>query len=938
MPRRTAILLAAWVAAGVLSVGCAEPEVTVWTASEWTSLRLRTPRPRAPAPGAVDVDLAAPVNATAAFQVVIDGPDAPAGSDGPAPFTIEFTPLQGPDRSGLPAGVFEVYRMLPLRVRGASAGMLRARSDAPWPMDLYDPLVPVGEGERFAVSPQGRLALWVDARVPRGTAPGLYRGWMHLRGPQGVVQSLSIRLRVWAFVLPDTRPIAAVGEVDYRKLFAAFLTYEGQPYAPTHLDPRNPRVREGLVLLRGLMRLAHRHRLDLFESALRPVLKRDARGEPVLDWTHYDAIVSPYLDGSAFAPEDRIGTPAWPMPVDDAWPAPGPMGGREDRRYRRTFSRVAGACGEHFRSLNAGQQGFFRPLPDAEADDVDLQADLARLCRQADPNVPILSHLPFPPPDGAAIDAPAQLPALTDILAPSGRYLDPALGPPLRTPAHPLAGLWLRPGPVPYLPSIHPAGDAINPAALAWFADRCGATGLMLGDVLWSGDDPLNVDSADRAGLFYPGTVAGRREVLGSVRLKRLRRGLEDQARLWVLRRRGRDALAEALGRSLAHYAGKQAYGDHSLDARLDGWARDPDAWRDATRILDLETESAVVPSSSTPARRAELQALWDSLVARTRGCRIERVRTVLSPAGGNRWGLAIHVDVYNSLGRPAQCVVSADKLMDDWAPVEPVALAVAPRERATVILTSQGPLPALGPTGRWTARVTLRSLRQPADHHPCHVAALRAGARSRPIRIDGSLDDWPRRPHNAAGAFLLLGKRGLRPTDALPSQATSARVLVDDEAIYLAVLADESTPETIRSFPDNRVRYDELLARGEDLIEVVLDPGQRAQGPDDLYHLLVKAGGVVRATRGIDAQPPLGDWRDWSSGASVAVGRTDRGWLVEMRIPRSSFEGGGGDGAWGLNVARYRPRGDEASNWAGALRYYYDPRNLGTMWVSTSR
>ena len=132
----------------------------------------------------------------------------------------------------------------------------------------------------------------------------------------------------------------------------------------------------------------------------------------------------------------------------------------------------------------------------------------------------------------------------------------------------------------------------------------------------------------------------------------------------------------------------------------------------------------------------------------------------------------------------------------------------------------------------------------------------------------------------------------------------------------------------------DNRVEYDELLAAGEDLLEVVLDPGRRARSPQELYHIVIKPSGIHLTERGITALPEPRGGRNWAAGAVVAVGKQDKLWIVEMSIPLKAFDRDGEARTWGANFARVARIGGEASSWSGAARHFYNPAELGTMYL----
>ena len=93
-------------------------------------------------------------------------------------------------------------------------------------------------------------------------------------------------------------------------------------------------------------------------------------------------------------------------------------------------------------------------------------------------------------------------------------------------------------------------------------------------------------------------------------------------------------------------------------------------------------------------------------------------------------------------------------------------------------------------------------------------------------------------------------------------------------------------------------------------------------------------ANGVLLTERGVHTDPPLGAAVAWPVAASVAVAKQDKLWVVELAIPLSAFGPAGKESFWGVNFTRFATQGSESSSWAGSPRYFYDPKNLGTMFL----
>jgi len=345
-------VLIAVLLATIVGAGCQQGGGKIWVASEMVRLGPKTP-PRADEllfdQPGGIIRLFAAANETVSFQLVLDAP--PAGWQG---LGLAWGDLTGPGRA-LAAENIRAFRA--------------------WP---------------------------VDAR-PHLT---IRSGW-------GPIWQGHIELEVYEFVLPASRPLVAIGGFEFGELCERLIRRDGKPFRPVALDRSVPEVRQGLALMHRLMRLAREHGLYLFEKSLHPILKRDLDGRIVLNWEDYDALLKPYLDGSAFG--NGIGCPAWPMPISEDWPIPSNYGGAETPLYAETVSELLAAYHEHFRQMQAAkrrvflwpwrgpvcQQGYRR------------QELLGSLARKACPGTPILCNLTLWPGGGFAPEAGRMPPART---------------------------------------------------------------------------------------------------------------------------------------------------------------------------------------------------------------------------------------------------------------------------------------------------------------------------------------------------------------------------------------------------------------------------------------------------------------------------------------------------------------------------------------------
>lgn len=250
--------------------------------------------------------------------------------------------------------------------------------------------------------------------------------------------------------------------------------------------------------------------------------------------------------------------------------------------------------------------------------------------------------------------------------------------------------------------------------------------------------------------------------------------------------------------------------------------------------------------------------------------------------------------------------------------------------------LSAEGAEPALGSNAKMILPVSIAGGDRQARAIAAEVTFVRPRRTARPPVIDGKLDEWQLGPSRIATGFRLIGRRG-ETSQGLAKRQTYVFMLYDDRALYIAFRCEEPQPAGMVIRADNIVRYEQLLARGEDLVEVLLDPGAAGDGPEDIYHLVVKPNGICVAERGVGTDPPLGPSGPWPAGATVAAAAMGdrRVWIIELAVPRSAFGARGDARFWGANFARFAPQGHEASSWGHVPRYLYHPRGLGTLYLA---
>jgi hypothetical protein len=175
---------------------------SVWTASGMQRVG-KTDRPARQA----SVNIWAAGGEYEAFQIVIT-----AGTDAVAAVNVEASDLIGPDHSTIPAASFIFYREHYVHITSSSPDPRYGNRPLgkAWYPDALIPLLDPQTGRRtagvipsfpFDVSPNQNQPIWIDVHVPVGARPGLYQASILLSSSQGQVR-IPISLHVWGFSLP----------------------------------------------------------------------------------------------------------------------------------------------------------------------------------------------------------------------------------------------------------------------------------------------------------------------------------------------------------------------------------------------------------------------------------------------------------------------------------------------------------------------------------------------------------------------------------------------------------------------------------------------------------------------------------------------------------------------------------------------------------------
>jgi hypothetical protein len=172
------------------------------------------------------------------------------------------------------------------------------------------------------------------------------------------------------------------------------------------------------------------------------------------------------------------------------------------------------------------------------------------------------------------------------------------------------------------------------------------------------------------------------------------------------------------------------------------------------------------------------------------------------------------------------------------------------------------------------------------------------------PVNIDANLDEPAYSKAQPAKDFLQV-----MPYNGQPSfQPSEVFFLYDQSAIYVGAILYDSSPDSIYNFFSER---DNIGM--SDYFGVYLDPYNQGQLA---YGFFITPAGVQTDIKAVKSDNDYED-SNWDAVWQSRTRVTDKGWIVEMKIPYSALrfpENGGG--TWGLNMFRNIRRYNSNNSW----------------------
>lgn len=854
------------------------------------------------------------INETVDFQLTFR-----VRGDGVASPTIGIVAEPG-GNGALQAGSVQVFRMEPVAVDRFPGWHVR---DVPrsqrnaTPLDVLVPVNAPSGGIPRTLANGDSLTLWVDVSIPKGTATGLHRLKIELRGKEAAVAQADVELTVLPLVLPDDTAPALIVELNQTAL--------SRQIAATSNDLDR--------VTRSTMRLLQEHGLNPVLPDVAPRITSVGRGEPQLDWTDYDGLVAPLLDGGAFL--NRMPLRHWPLPIR------GLLSGaatRSDPQLRPSNTYLRGYIRdvtEHFRQRGWLDRAYALP---AVGDDSEWLTAMPR----SDTSSACVAYRAFP--QDAALDGwvgyrtRSPINPLDIWLAPA-QFFDPEAMEQERAGGR---RTWMSSDRPPFSGTTSVYARPGDVRILAWQGLALGAEAIHLGSANpWpqTGATPSPQDCLrlDERALLYPGGTFGLTEPVASVRLKELRRAKQDAAYVRLLADRGMDGLAKDLCRRIARFAGTEAYRTHFADGRNGGWVRDVAAFESAREVLiEALASDRVAGSAVDRARTVRSSDAWKRLATATSDVelRIDGARVHWRGAPPNvRAEIEVSASVQQFAAAALLGSLHTPDPPPDWSLAEPSVVEVRPGRDQRLFLRASATSLLADHAGAVTLPLQLLTGDGILARATARIAWAQTSRLARGPRIDGDLADWPAGTTNVAANFISVA------VGAPAASKTTALLARDDRFLYVGIVCESPRDDAAnRSLARRKgVELDDLIpVDEEDLVEILIDPlNAGSRSPSDLLHVVVKRSGTDLAEKGIGTDPPCSLRAPWAVDLQLATVETSRGWSTEIRIPLAAITDTIDPAAvWGFNVTRWDAATQEFSTWSGATGNAYDPLSLGNLYL----
>jgi hypothetical protein len=442
--------------------------------------------------------------------------------------------------------------------------------------------------------PAGKVqGVWVDVRIPRDARAGDYTAAVTVTRDGGrELAVLPLELHVYDFALPSER------HLRWRIGYAGFESVADHFQIPRGSD-------EFLRMERDLYRMCWEDcRVVPTTHYGSPVPANTGKGDALaIDWADFDKRFGGYLDGTAFADRQPVNIFSLPVSPENGWP----VGTRGKTKVEEldlpTLAAATRLMAGHWDAKGWRlQDGFCYVADEPQPERYEVIKATCKTIRDVAPRIAtsVAFYTHFGKDAAGIVKAFGGYVTMWDI---AGNYMNlAALAP--RIAAGDTVGFYQ--GTEPFEGSEALDADGLSLVTWPWIAWRYDLDHLFLynmtewayfrldrgegRNVAWTKgkreiwENPLNQSwqTNSQGVLLYPGQYVGIRGVVGSIRLKQTRRGMQDFEYLWLAGQNGKKQQADDIARRIMPKALHEST-DAGGDARNMGhWERDPRKWDQA--------------------------------------------------------------------------------------------------------------------------------------------------------------------------------------------------------------------------------------------------------------------------------------------------------------------------------------------------------------------
>ena len=448
-----------------------------------------------------------------AFQIIIEAKDDLENVD------LVATDLKGP--SLIPSQNIKFFKEWYVKVDRESKWPKPTLGKGEYP-DALIPFDIPNWGAPFSVRKGRNQAVWVDVYIPKDIKPGKYKGMIAVIGKNFKSVPVEVELTVWNFTLPaQTHLKAWTNYFDLDKGYGVSMNSE-----------------EYLEIEKNVMRLCHEHRVEALyrHVPIRPELEDGLGDSVIVDWTSYDKRLGGFLSGSIF--KDKKPPAIFLLPVN-TWPS---------QRWPKDEFVMQQVCQEivkHFKEKEWDlSRGYIYLWDEPTKKELDEVKKWAKLIKDTTPELKTMIALLHnfnsetvkklsPYIDLWLVDASKANIKLFKKLKEKGKEV----------------GFYQQGSP--WCGNENLDSDGLAFRTWPWIAAKYNLDCIYLytatnwwrvqdKGTIW--ENPHNVSWSNSQGvLLYPGGYINTKRAIASIRLKQLRRGMQDYEYIYLAKSLGKD-------------------------------------------------------------------------------------------------------------------------------------------------------------------------------------------------------------------------------------------------------------------------------------------------------------------------------------------------------------------------------------------------------------